>query len=118
MRGELDFESSLRLRVSNFKGLDALNTWNYVRSKVSIRPGFCGLLRACKSICNIDIAVLSGGFVEMINEVASKIGCIDFTLSNMVCACQYSFAKASNTLCLFVFRLIYSWKLSSEIMAE
>ena len=79
MRGELDFEQSLRARVALLSGLDeaALQT---VRAKITLTPGARTLCRTLNKL-GFKIALVSGGFIEVVEPIAHELG-IDHVRAN------------------------------------
>jgi phosphoserine phosphatase len=79
MRGELDFESSLRARVALLKGLDAV-TVDEVRQAVRLTPGARTLVRTLKRLDH-KVAIVSGGFTQVTDVLAADLG-LDFAAAN------------------------------------
>lgn len=79
MRGELDFEASLRARVALLKGLPA-SVLEDVRSEITLTPGARTLVRTLKKLGH-HIALVSGGFEPVIAPLASELG-IDHLRAN------------------------------------
>lgn len=79
LRGELDFEGSLRERVALLEGLpeDALQR---VSSRVSVTPGARTFIRTLKRM-GMKTAIVSAGFTRFANALAADLG-IDYSLSN------------------------------------
>ncbi len=79
MRGELDFEASLRARVALLAGLPetALDT---VRANVRLAPGARTLVRILKRL-GYRVAIVSGGFSQVTDQLAVDLG-LDFALAN------------------------------------
>lgn len=63
MRGELDFEESLRRRVALLEGLDA-SAMEEVRDKLVLTPGARTLVRTLKRL-GYECAIVSGGFSQI-----------------------------------------------------
>lgn len=72
MQGELDFTESLRERVQVLAGLDA-SVLEAVRSEVLLTPGARTLVRTLKRL-GFTVAVVSGGFVEIVGPLAADLG--------------------------------------------
>ncbi|MFK8041941.1 phosphoserine phosphatase SerB [Congregibacter sp.] len=72
MRGELDFRSSFRERMSKLQGLDAAQIQE-VGASLPIMPGARTLLRTLRSQGH-HTAILSGGFDYFAKKVQSQIG--------------------------------------------
>lgn len=79
LRGEIDFEGSLRERVALLEGLpeDALQR---VSSRVSVTPGARTFIRTLKRM-GMKTAIVSAGFTRFANALAADLG-IDYSLSN------------------------------------
>ncbi|WP_439106288.1 phosphoserine phosphatase SerB [Congregibacter sp.] len=71
MRGELDFRSSFRERMSKLRGLDAAEI-KAVSANLSLMPGAAALLRVLRSQGHYTV-ILSGGFDYFAREVQSMI---------------------------------------------
>jgi phosphoserine phosphatase len=72
MRGELDFEASLRARVSLLKGLPE-SALDQVRSEISLTPGARTLVKTLQKLGH-HIAVVSGGFTSVIEPLLNELG--------------------------------------------
>jgi phosphoserine phosphatase len=72
MRGELDFEQSLRARVALLAGLDA-EAIDRVRERVTLTPGARTL---CRTLIRLGfrIGLVSGGFIEVVAPIAAELG--------------------------------------------
>ncbi len=72
MAGDMDFTESLRARVALLEGLpeSALDT---VRSRITLTPGARTL---CRTLSNLGyrVCLVSGGFIEVIGQLASDLG--------------------------------------------
>ena len=79
MRGELDFEASLRARVALLKGLPA-SVLEDVQSEITLTPGARTLVRTLKKLGH-HIALVSGGFEPVIAPLAAELG-IDHMRAN------------------------------------
>ncbi len=79
MRGELDFEASLRARVALLKGLPA-SVLDEVQSEITLTPGARTLVRTLKKLGH-HIALVSGGFEPVIAPLAAELG-IDHIRAN------------------------------------
>ncbi len=79
MRGELDFEASLRARVALLKDLPA-SVLVDVQSEITLTPGARTLVRTLKKLGH-HIALVSGGFEPVIAPLASELG-IDHIRAN------------------------------------
>ncbi len=79
MRGELDFEQSLRARVALLRGLDA-TCLEQVYQGIVLAPGARTLVRTLKRL-GYRFAIVSGGFSAIIDKIAADLG-IDFAAAN------------------------------------
>jgi phosphoserine phosphatase len=79
MRGELDFEESLRARVALLAGLpeEALAV---VRTQVRLAPGARTLVRILKRL-GYRTALVSGGFTQVTDALAAELG-FDYAVAN------------------------------------
>src|SRR4051794_28049777 len=79
MRGELDFEQSLRERVALLEGVEAacLET---VYDGLALAPGARTLVRTLKRL-GYRFAIVSGGFTQITERLARDLG-IDFAAAN------------------------------------
>lgn len=81
MRGELDFSESLRARVSLLKGLPA-SVINDVRSQILLTPGARTLVETLKKLGH-SVAVVSGGFTEVIEPILQELGIIHYRANTL-----------------------------------
>jgi phosphoserine phosphatase len=72
MRGELDFSESLKARVSLLKGLPESVIVD-VRSQILLTPGARTLVETLKKLGH-SVAVVSGGFTEVIEPILLELG--------------------------------------------
>lgn len=72
MNGELDFEESLRERVGTLAGLP-LSALDAVRRRVTVTRGVADLIAGVHA-AEGRIAVVSGGFHEVIDPLAEELG--------------------------------------------
>jgi phosphoserine phosphatase len=79
MRGELDFEQSLRQRVALLEGLDA-SCLDRVYEGLTLTPGARTLVRTLKRL-GYRFAIVSGGFSQVTDRLAADLG-IDFAAAN------------------------------------
>lgn len=79
MRGELDFEASLRARVARLTGLDA-SVMADLAARLPIMPGAAALVRGIKRTGGWA-AVVSGGFTFGTAAVAARLG-LDHAFAN------------------------------------
>lgn len=79
MRGELDFEGSLRERVALLAGLDAAAIED-VRDKVELAAGARTMVRTLKRL-DYKFAIVSGGFTQVTDALVEDLG-IDYSAAN------------------------------------
>ena len=79
MRGELDFEESLRARVAHLEGLDA-SALDRVYEDLTLAPGARTMVRTLKRL-GYRFAIVSGGFTGVTDRIADDLG-IDFAAAN------------------------------------
>ena len=79
MRGELDFETSIRNRVAMLEGLDA-SVLEHVRASIQYTPGARTMIRTLKRL-GYRFALVSGGFRPIIQPLADELG-IDYVAAN------------------------------------
>jgi phosphoserine phosphatase len=79
MRGELDFEQSLRQRVALLEGMDAA-CLDDVYDGLVLTPGARTLVRTLKRL-GYRFAIVSGGFSQITDRLAADLG-IDFAAAN------------------------------------
>jgi phosphoserine phosphatase len=79
MAGEIDFEEALRQRVQLLAGLDGEDL-QAVREGLLLSPGARTLVRTLKRL-GYEIAVVSGGFTQLIDELVAELG-IDYLAAN------------------------------------
>jgi len=79
MRGELDFEESLRSRVALLKGLDA-SALDKVYDGIVFSPGARTMVRTLKRL-GYRFAMVSGGFSQVTDRIAADLG-FDFARAN------------------------------------
>ncbi len=72
MNGELDFEASLRERVSTLAGLPVAAI-ERVRERVKVTDGVPAMIAGVHAVGGI-VAVVSGGFHEVIDPLAEELG--------------------------------------------
>ena len=81
MRGELDFEASLRERVALLAGLNE-DVLHGVRDALRLTPGARTLIRTLKRL-GYRCGIVSGGFTEIIDPLAAELG-IDYVAANVL----------------------------------
>src|SRR3954454_2036040 len=79
MRGELDFEESLRARVALLAGLEVA-ALDRVYDALELAPGARTMVRTLKRL-GYRFAIVSGGFSAVTDRLAADLG-IDFAASN------------------------------------
>jgi phosphoserine phosphatase len=79
MRGEVDFEESLRRRVALLEGLDAA-ALDRVYDALELAPGARTLVRTLKRL-GYRFAIVSGGFTAVTDRIAADLE-IDFAAAN------------------------------------
>ncbi|GAA4193863.1 hypothetical protein GCM10022288_28330 [Gryllotalpicola kribbensis] len=79
MMGELDFVASLRERVATLAGLST-DAFAEVRSRLTVTAGVRELIEAVHAAGG-KVGVVSGGFHEVLDPIASQLG-IDFWRAN------------------------------------
>ncbi|WP_019631796.1 phosphoserine phosphatase SerB [Actinomadura atramentaria] len=79
MRGELDFEGSLRERVALLTGLDA-RAIDEVRTKIQLASGARTMVRTLKRL-DYKFAIVSGGFTQVTDALVDDLG-IDYSAAN------------------------------------
>ncbi|WP_248305455.1 phosphoserine phosphatase SerB [Agromyces sp. H66] len=79
MRGELDFAASLRERVATLEGLDVA-VFERVRPQLTPTPGVQELIDGVHAAGG-RIGVVSGGFHELLDPLATRLG-LDFCRAN------------------------------------
>jgi phosphoserine phosphatase len=79
MRGELDFEASLRRRVRLLAGLPVAEV-DAVRAAVVLTPGARTLVRTLKRL-GYRLGIVSGGFTQVTDALAADLS-LDYALAN------------------------------------
>lgn len=79
MRGEIDFEESLRERVQALAGLDE-NVIKEVADSIELTPGARTTVRTLKRM-GYTVAVVSGGFNQVLEGLAEDLG-LDYVRAN------------------------------------
>jgi phosphoserine phosphatase len=79
MRGELDFEASLRIRVALLEGLD-VSAIDKVYDGLILSPGARTMVRTLKRL-GYRFAIVSGGFSQITDRLAADLG-IHFSAAN------------------------------------
>jgi phosphoserine phosphatase len=81
MRGDLDFEASLRERVALLAGLSE-DVLGGVRDALRLTPGADTLIRTLKRL-GYRCGIVSGGFTQIIDPLAASLG-IDYVAANVL----------------------------------
>ena len=79
MRGELDFEESLRQRVAVLEGLPA-SVLDEVAADIELTPGARTTIRTLRRL-GFHTGVVSGGFTQIIDSLVDELG-LDFRAAN------------------------------------
>lgn len=81
MAGEIDFEQSLKERVSLLSGLES-SVLNSVKSEVTLTDGASELISTLHAQGD-QVAVVSGGFVEVISDLMKKLHIEDYKANTL-----------------------------------
>ena len=81
MNGELDFEKSLRARVATLAGLPA-SAIGAVRARVTVTTGVPELIAGVHAAGG-RVAVVSGGFHDVIDPIAADLGLDDWRANRL-----------------------------------
>lgn len=81
MTGELDFETSLRARVALLAGASE-KIIEEVRSEIELTPGAGTLVLTLQKLGH-EVAVVSGGFVNVIEPLIRELGISNFRANNL-----------------------------------
>lgn len=81
MRGELEFEDSLRARVALLKGLPE-SVITEVQSEITLTPGASVLVRTLQGLGH-PVSVVSGGFIDVIAPLISELGIVHFRANKL-----------------------------------
>lgn len=79
MNGEIDFNESLKRRVSLLKGIDG-DVFEQLKTKILFTPGAKNLAKGLKK-SGSKLAVLSGGFIPLAEWVKAELG-LDYAYAN------------------------------------
>jgi phosphoserine phosphatase len=80
MRGEIEYDESLRRRVAVLKGLDESELDRVYRERVKLSPGAERLLAEAQR-AGIRTLLVSGGFTHVTERLKGRLG-LDYTRSN------------------------------------
>ncbi len=81
MRGELDFEDSLRARVALLKGLPE-SVIAEVQREITLTPGASVLIRTLQRLGHA-VSVVSGGFIDVIAPLIAELGIVHFRANKL-----------------------------------
>jgi phosphoserine phosphatase len=84
MAGELDFEQSLRARAALLEGLP-VTALDAVRERITLTPGARTLCRTLNRL-GYRIALVSGGFTDVIVPLANELGVTDVRANTLEAA--------------------------------
>ncbi len=79
MNGEMDFDESLKARVSQLKGLKA-EKLDEILNRLPLTPGVEDFIQTVKSL-GYQVALISGGFTYFANALKQKLG-LDYAFAN------------------------------------
>ena len=82
MRGEIEYQESLRRRVDLLAGLKESELQRVYQQRLKLTPGADVLLAACKKHA-IKLLLVSGGFAFFTERLKERLG-FDYTLSNVL----------------------------------
>lgn len=80
MNGEIDFNESLRERVSLLRGIDSTTIWKELEEKIEITNGVRPLSKALKKLGCV-LGVCSGGFIPLAEHIKNELG-LDYAYAN------------------------------------
>lgn len=81
MRGEIDFEQSLRARVSLLKGLPE-SVIAEVQAQIILTPGARTLIKTLQRLGH-SVSVVSGGFIQVIAPLIAELGITHFRANTL-----------------------------------
>lgn len=82
MRGEIDFATSLRQRVSLLKGLSVTVLEKVYQQRLQLNPGANIMLKKLKQR-GVKTALVSGGFAFFTERLQQRLG-LDYTMANIL----------------------------------
>jgi phosphoserine phosphatase len=82
MRGDIDFETSLRKRVSLLKGLDVSALEKVYFDRLTLNPGAEVMVR-CLRKHGVKTALVSGGFTFFTERLQQRLG-LNYTMANVL----------------------------------
>ncbi len=80
MRGEIDFETSLRRRIALLTGLEENTLEHVYNERLQLNPGAEQMLTGLKA-AGIKTTLVSGGFTYFTDKLKARLG-LDYTLAN------------------------------------
>ncbi|CAN2238656.1 SerB Phosphoserine phosphatase [Candidatus Planktophila dulcis] len=81
MRGELDFEASLKARLALLAGLPE-SVISEVQSEISLTPGARTLVKTLHQLGH-SVAVVSGGFTQVIEPLIKELGIVHYRANTL-----------------------------------
>lgn len=81
MRGELDFAASLKERVATLKGVPE-SVFGDVIAEIQFSPGAPELVAAAQA-AGWEVALVSGGFAEIVETLADRLGITRFRANRL-----------------------------------
>jgi phosphoserine phosphatase len=82
MRGEIEYQESLRRRVGLLAGLKESELQRVYQQRLKLTPGAEALLAACKKH-GVKLLLVSGGFAFFTERLKERLG-FDYTISNVL----------------------------------
>ena len=81
MRGELDFEASLKRRVSLLKGL-SINVFDKIYHELHLRKNAAPFIKVLQEN-QIEVGLVSGGFTTIVERLAKDLGISLYTANQL-----------------------------------
>ena len=81
MRGELDFEASLKRRVSLLKGL-SINVFDKIYHELHLSKNAAKFIKVLQEN-QIEVGLVSGGFITIVERLAKDLGISLFTANQL-----------------------------------
>jgi phosphoserine phosphatase len=82
MRGEIEYQESLRRRVRALAGLPESGLAEIYEKRLKLTPGAEALIAACKKH-GVKLLLVSGGFTFFTERLKERLG-LDYTISNVL----------------------------------
>jgi phosphoserine phosphatase len=82
MRGEIEYQESLRRRVKALEGLAESSLGAVYEQRLKLTPGADALIAACKKH-GVKVLLVSGGFTFFTDRLKERLG-LDHTISNVL----------------------------------